>query len=78
MSAKKNDKRLKVNTVSTGILFFGFALIVLVTPAVGQAQKVLAYVYLMLSVILAIWALLPRGRSNMAILFVDDFYSGPN
>ena len=59
MSAKKNDKRLKVNTVSIGILFFSFAIIVLVTPGVGQTQKVLAYIYLGLSVVLAIWALLP-------------------
>ena len=59
LSAKKNDKRLKVNTVSIGILLFSFAIIVLVTPDVGQTQKVLAYVYLGLSVVLAIWALLP-------------------
>lgn len=59
LSPKKSDKRFKVNTVSIGILFFVFAIIVLVTPGVGQPQKVLAYVYLGLSVVLAIWALLP-------------------
>ncbi len=80
LATKKNDKRFKVYTVSIGILFFGFAIIVLVTPGIGLTQKVIAYVYLVLSVVLAIWALLPskvHPPSNRWVYFITYALASP-
>ena len=52
-------KKTTVNRLSIGALFFAFAVTILVSPATGPTQRIVAYVYLGLSVLAAIWALLP-------------------
>ena len=52
-------KKTTVNRLSIGALFFAFAVTILVSSTTGPAQRIIAYVYLGLSVLAAIWALLP-------------------
>lgn len=75
MSAKVSEVRPKPNLVSTGILFFSFSITVFVSTGIGQTQKYIAYLYLVLSVAFAILALLPSKvqlPSNRRVYFIAD------